>query len=47
MTDLFLQMNDYDIRVRTEDEARVPLAPLIRAHELKQSGVVLNKTEWW
>jgi ribonuclease BN (tRNA processing enzyme) len=43
MTDLFLQMNDYDIRTRIEDEARVPLAPLIRAHELNQGGVVLKQ----
>ena len=28
MTDLFLEMNDYDIRTRIEDEARVPLASL-------------------
>jgi ribonuclease BN (tRNA processing enzyme) len=30
MTELFLQMNDYDIRTRMADEAKVPLAPLIR-----------------
>ncbi len=43
MTDLFLQMNDYDIRTRIADEARVPLAPLIRPHELTQEGVVLRE----
>ncbi len=43
MTDLFLQMNDYDIRTRTADEGRLPLAPLIRPHELKQAGVVLRE----
>ena len=43
MTELFLQMNDYDIRTRTKDEARVPLAPLIRPHELNQGGVVLQQ----
>jgi len=43
MTELFLQMNDYDIRTRTKDEARVPLAQLIRSHELNQGGVVLQQ----
>ena len=43
MTELFLQMNDYDIRTRTEDEGRVPLAPLIKAHELNQGGVILKQ----
>ena len=43
MTDLFLQMNDYDIRTRTEDEARVPLAPLIKPHELTEGGIVLHQ----
>ena len=43
MTELFLQMNDYDIRTRTEDEARVPLAQLIKPHELNQGGVVLQQ----
>lgn len=43
MTDLFLQLNDYDIRTRTEDEARVPLAPLIKVHELNQGGVILKQ----
>lgn len=43
MTNLFLQMNDVDIRTRTADEARVPLAPLIRVHELKNGGVILKQ----
>lgn len=43
MTELFLEMNDYDIRTRMADEARVPLAPLIRPHELTQEGVVLRE----
>ena len=43
MTELFFQMNDYDIRTRTEDEGRTPLAPLITAHELKQGGVILKQ----
>lgn len=43
MTELFLEMNDYDIRTRMADEARVPFAPLIRPHELKQDGVILRE----
>lgn len=42
MTDLFLQMNDYDIDVRIRDEGRVPLRPLIHPHELTQPGVVMQ-----
>lgn len=43
ITELFLEMNDYDIRTRIADEARVPLAPLIRPHELKREGVILRE----
>jgi len=43
MTELFLQMNDYDIQTRIEDEGRVPLANLIKPHDLNQSGVVLQQ----
>lgn len=42
MTRLFLQMNDYDIRTRTRDEGRPALAPLIRAHEIREAGVVMQ-----
>jgi ribonuclease BN (tRNA processing enzyme) len=42
MTDLFLQMNAYDIDIRIRDEGRVPLRPLIHPHELTQPGVVLQ-----
>jgi ribonuclease BN (tRNA processing enzyme) len=43
MTELFLQMNQYDIETRTADEGRVPLAPLIKPHELVQGGVVIRE----
>jgi ribonuclease BN (tRNA processing enzyme) len=43
MTKLFLELNEYDIRTRMEDEGRVPLAPLIKPHELKQEGIVLRE----
>jgi ribonuclease BN (tRNA processing enzyme) len=40
MTDLFLRMNAQDIALRTSDEGRVPLAPLIHPHELRGGGIV-------
>jgi ribonuclease BN (tRNA processing enzyme) len=42
MTRLFLEMNDYDITTRTADEGRVPLAPLVHAHELNGGGIVMQ-----
>jgi ribonuclease BN (tRNA processing enzyme) len=42
MTELFLEMNAQDIRTRIADEGRVPLAPLIRVHELTRGGPVLK-----
>lgn len=43
MTDLFLELNEYDIRTRTADEGRVPLGPLITPHELTQGGNVMRE----
>ena len=42
MTRLFFEMNAADIEARIADEGRVPLAPLIHAHELRQGGKVLQ-----
>ena len=42
MTRLFFEMNAYDIKTRITDEGRVPLAPLVHAHELRSGGVVLQ-----
>jgi ribonuclease BN (tRNA processing enzyme) len=42
MTKLFFEMNDYDIMTRINDERRVPLAPLVRVHELNQGGPVMQ-----
>jgi ribonuclease BN (tRNA processing enzyme) len=42
MTRLFLEMNRFDIDTRVADEGRVPLAPLLKAHEITQGGVVLE-----
>lgn len=42
MTKLFLEMNAFDITTRIADEGRVPLAPLLRVHELTRGGVVMQ-----
>src|SRR3954467_4802655 len=42
MTRLFLEMNEYDIKTRIEDENRPPLAPLIRPHEIQKGGLVMQ-----
>ena len=42
MTELFLEMNDYDIRIREADEGRPPLKPLIVPHEITQGGPVMR-----
>jgi ribonuclease BN (tRNA processing enzyme) len=42
MTELFFEMNAADIKARTADEGRIPLAPLLHAHELAQAGIVLQ-----
>lgn len=42
MTDLFLQMSAPDIDIRIADEGRPPLQPLIRAHDLREAGVVVK-----
>ncbi len=42
ITRLFLEMNSYDIRIRIEDESRIPLQPLIHVHELTTGGLVME-----
>lgn len=42
MTKLFLDMNDADITTRIADEGRVPLAPLVRAHDVASGGLVMQ-----
>src|SRR5690242_12492839 len=42
MTRLFFEMNAYDIDIRMQDEGRVPLVPLVHAHELSVGGTVLH-----
>jgi ribonuclease BN (tRNA processing enzyme) len=40
MTKLFLELNAYDIEIRTKDEGRPAFAPLIRPHEISGGGPV-------
>jgi ribonuclease BN (tRNA processing enzyme) len=42
MTQLFLDMNEYDIRTRISDEGRLPLKPLVHPHEFRQGGLVMR-----
>ena len=42
LTDLFFEMSAADIRARTADEKRVPLRPLVHAHELSAGGAVMQ-----
>ena len=42
MTKLFFEMSAFDIDTRIADEGRVPLAPLVHAHEISAGGVVLQ-----
>ena len=42
MTELFLEMDAYDIGIREKDEGRPPLAPLIHPHEITHGGAVMH-----
>jgi ribonuclease BN (tRNA processing enzyme) len=42
MTELFLEMDAYDIGIREKDEGRPPLAPLIHPHEITRGGPVMH-----
>ena len=41
ITKLFLEMNSYDIETRISNERRVPLAPLVHVHEIREGGSVM------
>lgn len=45
ITRLFFEMSAYDIDVRIEDEGRVPLVPLVHAHDLVAGGVVMQDAQ--
>jgi ribonuclease BN (tRNA processing enzyme) len=42
MTSMFFEMNAFDINTRIADEGRVPLVPLVQAHEITSGGVVMQ-----
>ena len=42
ITRLFFEMNEYDIKTRIVDEGRVPIAPLVHVHEVRQAGPVVE-----
>jgi len=42
ITRLFFEMNASDINTRVSDEGRVPLVPLVHAHELTRGGTVMQ-----
>jgi ribonuclease BN (tRNA processing enzyme) len=42
MTQLFFEMNAYDIDTRISNEGRVPLMPLVHVHEIREAGVVMT-----
>ena len=42
MTKLYWELNDYDINIRIADEKRVPLVPLVTAHEFDKGGLVMQ-----
>ena len=42
MTKLFFKMNANDIGTRVSNEGRVPLPPLVHAHELRGAGAVMS-----
>lgn len=42
MTEQVFEMNAADIEARTADEGRVPLRPLVHAHELRDGGTVME-----
>jgi len=42
MTDLFFEISAPDIDVRIADEGRPPLRPLIRAHDVREAGTIVQ-----
>ena len=42
ITNLFLEMNSYDINIRIPDEGRSPLKPMIHPHEFSKGGVIME-----
>lgn len=42
MTKLCFEMNAYDIDARISNEGRVPIAPLVHVHEIRDNGAVTS-----
>jgi ribonuclease BN (tRNA processing enzyme) len=42
MTKLFFDLNAYDIGARISNEGRIPIAPLVHVHEIRDGGVVMS-----
>jgi ribonuclease BN (tRNA processing enzyme) len=42
MTQLFFEMNAYDINTRISNEGRVPIVPLVHVHEIAGNGSVMS-----
>jgi ribonuclease BN (tRNA processing enzyme) len=42
MTESYLELNEYDIETRIDDESRVSLEPLIQANEISEGGLVME-----
>lgn len=42
ITRLFFELSAYDIDIRITDEGRLPLLPLVHAHELREPGLVMQ-----
>jgi len=42
MTRLVFELNEADLRIRERDEGRPQLKPLVRAHEVKRDGLVMQ-----
>lgn len=45
ITQLFLEMNSYDIQIRIPDEGRPPLKPMIFPHEFSKPGLVMENDQ--
>jgi ribonuclease BN (tRNA processing enzyme) len=42
MTKLFFDMNEYDVETRIANEGRIPIAPLVHVHEIRNQGAIMS-----
>ena len=45
MTELFFEMNEYDIATRIADEGRLALKPLVEVHEITDGGLLFENAD--